>query len=36
MDWVRSPLPLFVVGLGALLAAAAFVTRRRSRAQLGA
>lgn len=36
MDWVRSPLPLLVVGLGALLAAAAFVTRRRSRAHLGA
>ena len=35
-DFVRSPLPLLVVGLGALLAAAAFVMRRRSRAQLGA
>lgn len=30
-DWVRSPLPLAVIGLGALLAAFALVVRRRSR-----
>ena len=31
MDWVRSPLPIVVIGLGALLAAAALLARRRSR-----
>ncbi len=32
-DWIRSPLPVLVILLGALLAAAAFVTRRRSSAR---
>ena len=35
MDWVRSPLPIVVIGLGALLAGVAFVARRRSRVRLG-
>ncbi len=35
MDWVRSPLPIVVIGLGALLAAAALVARRRSRVHVG-
>jgi hypothetical protein len=35
LDWVRSPLPLLVIALGALLAAAALVTRRRNSAPAG-
>jgi hypothetical protein len=35
LDWVRSPLPLLVLALGAVLAAAAFVTRRRTRVPAG-
>lgn len=35
MDWVSSPLPIVVIGLGALLAAAALVARRRSRVHAG-
>ncbi len=35
LDWVRSPLPLLVIALGAVLAAAAFVTRRRTRVPAG-
>jgi hypothetical protein len=35
LDWVRSPLPLLVIALGAVLAAAAFVTRRRTRVAAG-
>jgi hypothetical protein len=35
LDWVRSPLPLLVIALGAVLAAAALVTRRRTRVQAG-
>ena len=35
LDWVRSPLPLLVIALGALLAAAAFVTRRRNSVPAG-
>ncbi|WP_228941505.1 hypothetical protein [Nocardioides sp. Leaf374] len=31
VDWVRSPLPLLVIGLGVLLAAAGVVTQRRAR-----
>ena len=30
LDLVRSPLPLLVIGLGVLLAGAAFASRRRS------
>ena len=35
LDWVRSPLPLLIIALGAVLAAAAFVTRRRTRVPAG-
>ncbi len=35
MDWVRSPMPLLIIALGGVLAAAAFVTRRRSRVAAG-
>ena len=35
LDWVRSPLPLLVIALGAVLAAAALVTRRRTRVRAG-
>ena len=30
LDFVRSPIPLLIIGLGALLAALAFASRRRS------
>jgi hypothetical protein len=35
LDWVRSPLPLLVIALGAVLGAAALVTRRRTRVRAG-